>query len=142
MHDGSIVKANGSVPGTVKLDVDIQYLRERFKDPGGMIHLTLVGCTRFAYRDYEDKELNKDFITDLSAIAAIELQILSAEMLGGLANITCHRAHGQGGELEVEAADVTLALDGGRIITLEELIQVANGYWEDFRARCKVAYPR
>lgn len=142
LHDRSITKITGVVPGTIRIDVEIIYLRERFKDPGETIQITLTDCTRFAYRDYEDKDLNKDFITDPPTIAATELEILSAEMVNGFARVTCASRKGQGGELEVAAVDGSLTLDSGRAITLEQLIQVADEYWEDFRTRSKTSHPR
>lgn len=94
LHDGGIIAIHGAVPGTIRLDVSIEYLRERFTDPGEIIQVTLTDCTWFAYRDYEAQ----DFCTDLPAIAASEPEILSAEMCGDISKVCC-----VGGTLEVRS---------------------------------------
>jgi hypothetical protein len=125
LHDGSIVAASGTVPGKVQLDVSIDYLRERFSDSGKIIRLTLIGCTRFAYRHFEAGE---EFATDLSAIAAMEPEVLNAEMRGDLSIIDC-----AGGILEVAAVDALIALDSGRSIVLQELLDVSEAYWTEWQ---------
>ena len=130
IHDGSIIAVRGTVPGTVQLDVSIAYLRERFPDAGKTIQVTLTGCTRFAYRDFDEGE----FTTDFSAIASFEPEVLSAEMRDGLCVLDC-----AGGVLEIRAADGLLALESGRAITLQELIDVAQAYWTQLSERAKKA---
>src|SRR5436190_3824659 len=105
LHDGFIVGASCEAPGTVRLDISIEYLRERFADPGELIQITLIGCTRFAYRGYDDPE----FITDLSAIAQLGPDFMSAELLDGLCRVHCLN-----GELEIAATGGSLNLDSGR----------------------------
>jgi hypothetical protein len=130
IHDGSIIAVRGTVPGTVQLDISIDYLRERFPDAGKTIQITLTGCTRFAYRDFEESE----FTTDFPAIAAFEPEVLSGELRDGLCVLDC-----AGGVLEVRATDGSLALDSGRAITLQELIDVADAYWTEWSERAKKA---
>jgi hypothetical protein len=130
LHDGDIIAVRGAVPGTVQLDVAIDYLRERFTDPGETIQVTLTGCTRFAYRDFDDGQ----FTTDFSTIAAFEPEVLSAELRDGLCVLDC-----VSGVLEVMAADGSLALDSGRAITLQELIDVSHAYWTEWSERAKKA---
>jgi hypothetical protein len=126
LHDGSINGIHGTVPGTVQLDVSIDYLRERFPDAGKAIQVTLIGCTRFAYRDFDESE----FTTDFSAIAAFKPEVLSAELRDGLCVLDC-----VGGVLEVKATDGSLALDSGRAVNLQELIDVAKAYWTEWKER-------
>ena len=130
LHDGSIIAVHGAVSGTVRLDVSIDYLRERFSDSGKTIQVTLTGCTRFAYRDFEVGE----FTTDFSTIAVMEPEVLSAKLHDGLCVLDC-----AGGVLEVRAVDGSLALDSGRTITLQELIDVADAYWTEWSERAKKA---
>jgi hypothetical protein len=130
IHDGSIIAVRGTVPGTVRFDVSIQYLRERFTDPGEVIQVTLTDCTRFAYRDYEAE----DFCTDLPAIAASEPEVLSAELRGDMSEVCC-----VGGTLEVRASGGSLALDSERAITLQELVDVSEAYWTEWSERAKQA---
>ncbi len=128
LHDGSIVAVRGTIPGTVQIDVSIRYLRKRFPDTGETIQVTLTGCTRFAYRDFEEHE----FTTDLSKIAALEPEILSAEMRDDINDICCVN-----GMIEVCASGGSIALDSGRTITLQELIDVADAYWTEWSERGK-----
>ena len=130
LHDGSIISIQGAFPGTVRFAVSIQYLREQFPYPGETIQGTLTDCTRFAYRDYEAPE----FCTDLPAIAASEPEILSAEMRSDISEVCC-----VGGTLEVRAGGGSLALDSGRVITLQELIDVSEAYWTEWSERAKKA---
>lgn len=130
LHDGSIIAIHSALPSSVRLDVSIDYLRERFPDSGESIQVTLTNCTRFAYQDYESQGFN----TDLSAIAAIKPEILSAEMSGATSNICC-----VGGTLEVCATDGSIALDSGRSITLQELLDVSEAYWTEWSERAKKA---
>ena len=128
LHDGSITAVCGAIPGTVRVEVSIDYLRERFPEPGKAILVLLSGCTRFAYREFEDSM----FTTDLPAIARLKPEILSAKTSGTLSEIDCVK-----GVLEVAASDCTLALDGGRAITLDELLSVAEAYWTEWDKRAK-----
>jgi hypothetical protein len=130
LHDGRIVAASGEVPGTVRVNVSIDYLRERFTDLGKVIEVTLTGCTRFAYKPFEEQE----FTTGLSAIADFKPEVSSAELQDGLCKIDC-----VSGWLEVAAVDGSLSLDSGRAITLQELIDVANAYWKEFGERSEQA---
>jgi hypothetical protein len=67
LHDGVIVAVDGTVPGDLRIDVEIDYLRERIPDPGTLIQVLLIGCTRFAFKDYEKSEVS----TALNDIAAM-----------------------------------------------------------------------
>ena len=135
MHDGSIVGIAGQVPGTVRVEVDIGYLRKRFPDAGKTIVVTLDGCTRFAYRPYEIKKglpPNEKFITDFDAIVALKPLISDAEMKGNVVIVA-----GSYGMFEAAALGGSLSLDSGRAITLDELIAVAEAYWAEFRERSR-----
>jgi hypothetical protein len=130
LHDGVIVAVDGAVSGTLRLDVSIDYLLRRFDEPGDCIHVFLVGCTRFAYR----RSAEEAFTEDLSVIAAQQLEIINASMIDGSCEIEC-----SDGVLEVVAADGSVGLDTGRVITLTELIEVADSYWTEWSERAKQA---
>jgi hypothetical protein len=130
LHDGRILAASGEVPGTVRLNVSINYLRERFTDPGKFIQVTLTGCTRFAYKPFDEQA----FTTGLAAIADFEPEVLSAELQDGLCKVDCAC-----GWLEVAAVDGSLSIDNGLAITLQELIDVADAYWKEFSERAEQA---
>jgi hypothetical protein len=124
LHDGVIVAVDGALPGDLRIDVEIDYLRKRIPDAGTLIHVLLTGCTRFALREYEKSEV----LTALTEIAAIGPEVVSASMKDGACEVDC-----TAGTLEVVAADGTIFLDSGREMTLEELTAVADGYWKEWK---------
>jgi hypothetical protein len=128
LHDGIIIAVTGAVPGTVRLNVSIDYLCKRFPEGGENIQVTLTSCTRFAYRDENESE----FTTDFSTIAAFEPWIVNAKLVEGLCVIDCNC-----GVFAVRADDGSLALESGRVITLQELIDVAEAYWKELSDRAK-----
>ena len=120
LHDGTVDRVEGDVPGTVRLTVSCEYLRERYPDPGDRLVITLHGCTLVSYRPYDADVATTEFV----AISAASPGILSAaeptEVFGG------------DGVLRVEAAGFSLALDGGRAVTLDDLRGVAEAYWTEW----------
>jgi hypothetical protein len=123
LHDGVIVAVNGILPGDLLIDVEIDYLRKRIPDPGTLIQVLLVGCTRFAYRQYEKSE----FSIALGEIAAMGPEIVTASMKDGVCEVDC-----TAGTLEVVAGDGAIRLDSGREFTLQELKEVADSYWKQW----------
>lgn len=85
LHDGVIVAVDEAVPGTLCLDISIDYLRERFSESGKSIQVLLIGCTRFAYRQSAEAE----FTAELPAIAVQQPEILRASMIDGLCEVEC-----------------------------------------------------
>jgi len=123
LHDGQIVAITGEIPGTIQIQVVIDYLRQRFTDPGKTIQVALNECERFTYQDYD----SMDCIDDLASIAALKPEILSAEMKNDTSVVDC-----VGGTLQVCSASGSLMLDSGRSITLQELIEVSKSYWSEW----------
>ena len=52
-HDGVLKHIDGGVPGTLTLDVEIEYLRAMFDEPGISFRIELTGCTKVIYNEYE-----------------------------------------------------------------------------------------
>jgi hypothetical protein len=131
LHDAIIVRLDGSVPGELRLEIDCDYLRDRFTPGGERFILTLSECTRFAFRPWSEPSSE---MTDLGAIAARRLWVLSAEEVDGHGKVHCneHIPKGNGGELLVSASACALRLDDGTPVTLSELKRVASEYWEEF----------
>lgn len=126
LHDGGISRIDGSVPGDVQVFVDIEYLRKRFSDDGETIIVTLTDCTLLTYRPYDAKVA----LSDLAAIAGESFSILNAELDGS----KC-RVFTDGGVLELRCGGGSLSLDSGRSLSLTELLEVAESYWEEFGLR-------
>lgn len=126
LHDGGIDRIVGSVPGNLQVHVGIEYLRELFPDDGGEIIVQLSGCRSFSFRLYD----SENTITDLKAIADESLSILSAEMH----NSIC-RVFADTGVLEMECVNGTVSLDSGREIAIDELLAVAEQYWDQWELK-------
>jgi hypothetical protein len=99
-----------------------------FSESGEFVQIVLLGCSRFAYRESDANA----FTTELSLVAAMAPQILSATSSDGVCEIEC-----AGGVLEVIAADGSVRLDSGHVVTLQELLEVAEGYWNEWSERAR-----
>jgi len=128
LHDGTIVEATGAVPGDVRLNIDIDYLRRRFPEAGQYLILTLHDCTCLAYEPDDPK----GSITNLEAMGAAEPKILKAEDWTDANKVYC-----VSGTLRVFTRAFSLALDSGRSITLQELKDVSEAYWTEWEERAK-----
>ena len=123
LHDGSVVRITGTIPGDIQFAVSIAYLRKRFPDPGDCILLTLHGCTAISYQLWDSESV----ITDLASIGAAKPEILSADEA---TTVFCAN-----GTLRVHATNFSLTLDSGRAITLEDLCNAAETYWTEWSER-------
>jgi hypothetical protein len=128
LHDGSIERIDGSVPGDVSLFVSIGYLRNRFPGDGTGFVVLLSGCTHFAFQPYDESE-----ISDLAAISALEPEILSAEPNDPL-EICCVM-----GTLLVRYKSSVVSLDTGAPVALSELDAASEAYWREWSARNRVS---
>ena len=127
LHDGVITHVSGSVPGDVRIGVEIDYLRERFAEPGDQVVLTLLGCTALSYHPFEDPP-----VAGFTDLVAARPEILRAKDWTDASIVECNN-----GDLRVTAADAALALDSGREISLAELQAVAEAYWTEWSSRSK-----
>lgn len=133
LHDGTIVALSGQVPGEVKLQIEADYLRDRFGDDGRLFVLTLRECRRLVFTPWEQ---GQSTITRLDELATLALWILSAEDVDGACAVTCNRKiDNGGGVLEVAAGDAVLCLDTGRLVSKDEIEAVAEAYWSEWSSR-------
>jgi hypothetical protein len=128
LHDGGIERIEGTVPGDVRLHISIEYLRERFADTGDTIVVTLHNCNQFSHRLYDSSIA----VTNLSQIAGESATILSAEMQG-----TVCRVFTDLGVLETVCGAGSISLDSERKISLQELLSVAESYWDEWESKSK-----
>ena len=105
-------------------DVEIDYLRSRFAEPGNRISVTVRNCTQIMFLPWDS---GADPLTGFEAVRDLNLDILSAEQSDSICRVHC-----DGGHLDLAADDARLALDSGRELPLEELLSVAEGYWDDW----------
>jgi hypothetical protein len=125
LHDGTIARVSGNLPGDLRLDIEIDYLRRRFEEPGQFIVLTLTGCTRMTFVPWAE---GSSSISDPADVGGMGLEILSDRK----ESFCC--VHGDGGSLEVVAQSAHLWLDDGRHLSLEELLRVSEAYWDEWEA--------
>ena len=129
-HDGSIDQIEGTIPGTVSVYVDIEYLRERFSEPGEHFIVTLPDCVKLSFQLYDDEKR----IVDLAVIGDECPGILGAEMEGDVCKVFMDN-----GILELSSADGSIRLDSGREVPLNELLEVATTYWDEWEAKSRDA---
>ncbi len=126
LHDGVINRIDGSVPGNVSVTVEIEYLRRMFSENGNSIIVSLLTCETFKYQPHEPSEL----LTDLSAISDIHPEILYADIENDVIHVDCND-----GTLWLKYQDFSLMLDDGQPITLNELGDKCDKYWNDWESR-------
>jgi hypothetical protein len=134
LHDAKIVGIAGTVPGALDLELEIDYLRTRFAEPGNRLRLSLQDCREFVFRDWNAA---KGVTSDLTTIAEKRLWVLSAEQSDEHCIVHCSEysvAGTQGGTLTIAAGQTRLALDSGRIISFDELDAVSTAYWTEWEA--------
>jgi hypothetical protein len=128
LHDATLVRIAGLVPGDLRIDVRIAYLRERFPGPGEGFELLLRGCTQFAYEPFEGSPT-----TNLQEIAAMRLWVLGADP-GTPMLVACST-----GTLVVWYQSVGIKLDTGLDVSLSELEDATESYWREWSARHRTA---
>lgn len=124
LHDGAICQISGSIPGNVVVRVEIDYLRRRFAEPGDAFDITLYGCTRFEFEPCDAPP-----ISDFAELSRRELEILSVESEAPV------RVHCVGGVLTAEYANIAPHLDTGAALTMQQLIDASEAYWDEWEAR-------
>jgi hypothetical protein len=131
LHDAIIIRIEGRLPGTLALEIECDYLRDRFPSPGERFILTLSDCTRFEFRPWTDGTVA---VTRFDELASRRLWVLSAERGDGCCKVRCneHIPKGNGGELWVSASACEVCLDDGTEVSLPVLKRVVGEYWEEF----------
>lgn len=129
LHDGCIVDVQGSVAGDVTLTVEIEYLRSMLPEPGDRFLVRLFGCSHFElWRFLADQTLVSDFTT----VAAEEPEILSAQFQDHTVVVSMTRGAGPYMELHLRYKNLSVSLEDGRPVPVEELDDAARRYWEHF----------
>ena len=124
LHDGSLDRIDGVVPGDVTLHTSIPYLRKAFEPVGDGFIIRLIGCGQFDLTGD-----NGSVISDLDQIAARSLDILSIESWSPLSIYTTD------GTLILSYESLEIALDTGQPLTATELVQANAQYWQAWSER-------
>jgi hypothetical protein len=127
LHDGRVIAAAGTIPGDVRLSVKIAYLCRYLPTQAEHLVVTLSGCERLEYQPYEQPP-----VADPSAIAALGLDLLSAELTGGFVTVECADG-GYGGQLVLRYAAAGLSTSEGRPLSQSEMESAAERYWSEWQ---------
>lgn len=129
LHDGCIVDVDGFVPGDVTVAVEIEYLRSMLPDPGDRFLVRLSGCTMFELRRFLT---DQTLVSDLTTIAPEQSEILSAQLQDETVVVSMTQGAGPYMELHIRYDEVSISLENGRPVSVEELHDAARRYWEHF----------
>lgn len=140
-HDGGIwaYALNGD-DLELDIDIDIQYLAERVRPDFNLFHVSLKAVRGIVLEVWAmEPEGEDEVISSLEEIFIPEPEILSAKPEGNAVCILCLRQDdggpGRGGSLLIEAEAAEVTDEGGRCYSLEELVDLANGYWDEWAKR-------
>lgn len=125
-HDGVVSRVTGTVPGSVRLEIEIEYLRNMFEEPGNRFVVQLSDCSRLAFTEY-----GKAPTEDLDEIQNSEPEILYVLSETPL-TLDCAT-----GALEVEYSEMTISLESGRLVSYDSLASASEKYWNDWSSRDK-----
>lgn len=121
LHDGSIDKIQRN-DTDVRVTISCEYIRETFGDTGELFFFDLSDCTRVSFLPYEGPP-----VEDLEEIPEQGCSILSADWdESAIAILTGE------GSLKLKYAELTIHIDSGRVVQLDELDKHAIEYWESF----------
>lgn len=125
-HDGVLSRIEGVVPGNVRLEVEIDYLRRMFVEPGSTFQIELSGCSQFVYREYDREPTG-----ELQQIQEREPEILYVTSEQPLI-LDCAM-----GTLELNYEGVSIKLPSGKEVSYEALVSACERYWNDWSARAR-----
>ncbi|MFW3176546.1 hypothetical protein EX530_18250 [Xanthomonas phaseoli] len=124
LHDGSLDRAEGIVPGDLVLSVSLPYLRKYFQPEGDGFVLMLRGRTLFKLEDHDGAVLE-----DPHQIAERSPELLSIVSEAPLAIYTTL------GTLTLAYRSLELALDTGQTLPAASLAQASSNYWKGWSER-------
>jgi hypothetical protein len=122
LHDGGIDSISGAVPGEVAMMIGIGYLCGKLPTAAGQLKLILRGCTLLRYEPFEG-----DAVEGVAAIAAKDIEILSAEQPARVVEVMC-----VSGILKLEYESVEIQLVEGGLISQAQVKDAAERYWKEW----------
>lgn len=135
LHDGALSSAETIEPGRLRLTVEIEYLRELLGAGGRGFVVTLEGLKRFELRHYGPASEAPVLSSDLTVIAGLKPEILSAENTASGVCIHCnlqsfHPRSTDYGEIDLDYDNALIVVDDGRSFSIQELLALSKRYWE------------
>jgi len=139
-HDGTIVRASLDDEGC-EWCVDLEYLAERIQPEFELFTLRFEQFSDCRFEPYCDEQTPIPPIAEFTKIAALDLGILSSEVLGNDIRVACtqdyHDVGFTGGTLIFRATGVRIFDQGGRELNLDALNRLSEGYWEEWERNSK-----
>jgi hypothetical protein len=123
-HDGVITRIQGDIPGTLQLSLEIGYLRAMFPGEGTSFNVRLDECIKLKYNEYDESPT-----TDLIKIQEREPEVLYVTSEQPLV-LDCVM-----GTLELDYAQMSVALDDGTQVSEQELVNACELYWKRWQER-------
>ena len=123
-HDGVLRDFQGSIPGTLNLHVEIEYLRQLFNEPGSWFAVELQGCSKFRYTKFEEQPTE-----DIGKLNLLEPEVLYVVSEHPLV-LDCVE-----GTLELEYDAMRVTLPSGCEVSYESLASACEKYWNEWSAR-------
>lgn len=134
-HDGGIVSADGRLGATVRITIEIEYLRDMFEEPGTSFYVYLTACELLSFKAFDSVESS----SSVDGLASLDLEIVSAsEGAESTLDVLCLAGGAQSrvyGNLQLNYASSSITLDTGRAVSVPELFGASAKYWEDWAAR-------
>lgn len=123
-HDGYIKRIEGCVPGDVRLEIEIPYLRAMFKEPGERFVVELRACRQLQYT-----ESGRGTISDLSVIESLSPEILYVNSEEPVV-IDCVM-----GTLELQYLGLEIKLPSGVSLSYDDLEEASSRYWQEWQEK-------
>lgn len=128
LHDGALKNLDGSVPGDLCIQVNIEYLANRLRGGFNNIFVKLINCTLFEYeRHWSEEDIR--YYSSIEELTGISpgLMALSCEE-----KLTHLEIHDICGVIRTKYDLATLTLEDGSPLTFQEIDSVSKEYWNNF----------
>ncbi|WP_456270923.1 hypothetical protein [Bacillus sp. AK031] len=126
-HDGTITNINKKAD-IIQLEIEIQYLAEMINEKFNLFYCELVECEVFLLEIWGDK---KEYTSDLTTMAAYELEILDAHSSNDGISVSCISDEVIGGNLHIKTRNIKLYDENKKEYSLDELASVCRHYWSE-----------
>ncbi len=123
-HDGETTKIAGTVPGDLRVEVEIGYLRKLFPEPGHTFFVELRNCSKFEFSEYDAAPSTS--LAHIQKRKPMTLYVTSQEPLV----LDCAM-----GTLELDYSQMEVLLPSGRSITEHELTEACDRYWREWQEK-------
>ena len=126
LHDGEITIMHRESPDVLVMFVSIPYVRRRIQPLGDSFRLRLGGFRGMAF----SYDIDQNTFTELDYIEGFEILDILSETMPAMIQLA-------EGKLMLDFDSLDIALDSGQPVAYEEVLRVAQEYWDEFAARTK-----